>query len=212
MIKCIFFDVGGTLCESSYKKGKKPSFKEILALYTNKPMKTFAVEKQPYLWTESGPKKELIIRLCKDLKIEDYQILWKKLNSFSYKVKLYNDVKLNLKKLSPKFIFGILSNTSIWTALNGAQLGLKNYIKYNILSCKVGSSKPDVKIYKHAEKLTGFKPSELLYVGDTIKFDISPSLKAGWKAILICRDKTIKKASVPIISNLYKLNDAISLI
>lgn len=212
MIKCIFFDVGGTLCKSSYKKGKKPSFKEMLASYTNKPMKTFAVEKQPYLWTTSGPKKELITRLCKDLKIKDCQTLWKKLNNFSYKVKLYNDVRPNLKKLSLKYKIGILSNTSIWTALDGAQLGLKDYIKYNILSCKVGSSKPDIKIYKHAEKLTGFKPSELLYVGDTIKFDVNPSLKAGWKAILISRDKAIKKASVLIISNLYELNDAISLI
>lgn len=212
MIKCIFFDVGGTLCKSYYEKKKKPSFKEMLARYTNKPMKTFAVEKQPYLWTTSGPKKELITRLCNDLKINDCQNLWKKLNNFSYKVKLYNDVKPNLKKLSPNFTLGILSNTSIWTALDGAQLGLKGYIKYNILSCKFGSSKPDIKIYKHAEKLSGYKPSELLYVGDTIKFDVNPSLKAGWKAILISRDKAIKKATVPIISNLYELNDAISLI
>lgn len=212
MIKCIFFDVGGTLCKSSYKKGKKPSFKEILSHYTKKPMEAFAVEKQPYLWTKSGPKKELITRLCNDLKIDDCQTLWKKLKNFSYKVKLYNDVKPNLKKISPKYEIGILSNTSIWTAMDGAQLGLKEYIKYNILSCNVGSSKPDTKIYKYAEKLTGLKPSELLYVGDTIKFDVDPSLKAGWKAILISRDKTIKKSSVPIISNLYELDDAISLI
>lgn len=212
MIKCIFFDVGGTLCKSFYENGKKPSFKEMLARYTNKPMETFSVTKQPYLWTESRPKKELITRLCNDLKIDDCQALWKKLNNFSYKVKLYNDVKPNLKKLSSNFTIGILSNTSIWTAMDGTQLGLKEYIKYNILSCKVGSSKPDIKIYKYAEKLSGYKPSELLYVGDTIKFDVSPSLKAGWKAILICRDQTIKKAPVPIISNLDELHNAISLI
>ncbi len=212
MIKCIFFDVGGTLCKSSYEKGKKPSFKEMLSLYTNKPMEAFAVEKQPYLWTESGPKKELITRLCNDLEIDDCQTLCKKLNDFSYKVKLYNDVKTNLKKVSSKYELGILSNTSIWTAMDGAQLGLKDYIKYNILSCNVGSSKPDIKIYKYAEELTGYKPNELLYVGDTIKFDVNPSLEAGWKAILLCRDKKIKKASVPIISNLYELDDVISLI
>ncbi len=212
MIKCIFFDVGGTLCKSSYKKGKKPSFKEMLSRYTNKPMETFSVAKQPYLWTTSGPRKELITRLCNDLKIDDCQTLQKKLNNFSYKVKLYNDVKPILKKLSSNFTMGILSNTSIWTAMDGAQLGLKGYIKYNILSCEVGSSKPDIKIYKYAEKLSGYKPNELLYVGDTIKFDVNPSLRAGWKAILISRDKEIKKASVPIISNLYELDDAISLI
>lgn len=210
MIKCIFFDVGGTLCKSSYKKNKKPSFKEMLSLYTDKPMETFDVKKQPYLWTTSGPKKDLVIRLCHDLNIGDYTTLYQKLNAFSYKVKLYSDVKPTLAKLKDKYKLGILSNTSIWTALDGSQLGLKNFIRYNILSCDVGTAKPDIKIYKHAEKKTGFKPGEHLYVGDTIKFDVEPSLKAGWKTILLCRDNETKKAPVPIISNLYELEEILT--
>ncbi len=212
MIKCIFFDIGGTLCKSPDREDGKLSFKKTLAHYTNKPTKHFSIEKQPYLWTKPGPKKELIIQLCKDLGIKDHQRLQDKLSGFSYKVKLYDDVRPGLKKLCSKFELGILSNTTIWTAKDATELGLKGYIKYNVLSCKVGAAKPDTQIYQYAEKITGFKPSELLYIGDTIEFDINPALEAGWKSILMCRKRRRRGVPVPTISKLDELEKAMLLI
>lgn len=205
MIKGIFFDVGGTLCKSP--DNKKPSFKKALASFTNRPATDFNVNKQNYLWTSSAPKKKLIIQLCQDLKIDDRENLYKKLAAYSYKICLYKDVESCLKKLSTKYKLGLLSNTTVWTAFDHHKLGLDRYIKLSILSCRVGVAKPDEKIFGYAQKAIGLNAEELLYVGDSFEHDIRPALMAGWKSVLLCRDKNIKNSQVPTISNLFELEN-----
>ena len=207
MIKGIYFDVGGTLCGSLDDINKKPSFKKILASFTRKSVADFNVKKQGYLWTSSASKEELIIRLCRDLKIDDWKILYERLSTYSYKVCLYKDVKLCLKKLSAKHKLGLLSNTTMWTAFNHNQLGIGNYVKISILSCEIGMVKPDVRIFDHAREVMGLNAKELLYIGDNIEYDIIPALRAKWKAVLLCRDKNIKDSPVPIISDLSELEN-----
>jgi HAD superfamily hydrolase (TIGR01549 family) len=208
MIKGIFFDVGGTLCKSL--DNKKPSFKRILASLTNRPVTDFNVNKQSYLWTSPLSKKELILRLCRDLKIDDWETLYKRLSTHSYEVSLYKDVKPCLKKLSAKYKLGILSNTTPWTALDHHKLRIGRYVKMSVFSCRVRVAKPDIKIFTHAQEITGLDAQELLYVGDSFEYDIKPALKAGWKAVLLCRDKSIQNSPVPIISNLFELENILS--
>jgi len=207
MIKGIFFDVGGTLCSFSKNINKKPSFKKILASFTNKSVSDFGVKKQSYLWKSDASKKKLINRLCLDLKIDNCNVLYKKLSKYPYKLYLYKDVKPCLKKLSTKYQLGLLSNATPWTAFNHNKLGIGNYVKISVLSCEVGLVKPDIKIFNYASKLVGLSPRELLYIGDNIEYDIKPALLANWNAILLCREKNIKNAPVPIISDLFKLDD-----
>ena len=207
MIKGIFFDVGGTLCKSP--DNRKPSFKKILADLTNRPVTDFNVNKQSYLWTSSASKKELIMQLCHDLKIDDWETLYQKLSTRSYEVSLYKDAKPCLKKLSTKYKLGILCNTTPWTARDHHQLQIDKYVKASVLSCRVGAAKPDIKIFTHAQKIMGFDAQKLLYVGDSFEYDVKPALKAGWKAILLCRNKNNKKSLAPIISDLFKLENII---
>lgn len=204
MIKGIFFDVGGTLCKSS--DNKKPSFKKILAGFTNRPITDFNVNKQSYLWTSFASKKELIMRLCDDLKIDDWKTLYKKISTHSYGVSLYKDVKPCFKKLSAKYKLGILSNTTPWTALDHHKLQIGKYVRMSILSCKVGLAKPDTKIFTHAQEEIKLDAQELLYVGDSFEYDIKPALKAGWKAVLLCRDGK-NQDPVPTISSLFGLEE-----
>lgn len=208
MIKGIFFDVGGTLCKSL--DNKKPSFKKVLAGFTNRPVTDFNINKQNYLWTSSASKKKLIIQLCSDLKIDDWESLYKKLATYSYEVCLYKDVKPCLKRLSTKYKLGILSNTTLWTALDHNKLQIGRYVKMSVLSCRIGTTKPDIKIFAYAQKIMGLGAQELLYVGDSFEYDIKPALKANWKAVLLCRDKNIKNSQVPIISNLFELENTLS--
>ncbi len=209
MIKGIFFDVGGTICRSSNSIEEKPSFKKVLANLTHRSATDFNVKKQDYLWTSSLSKKELILRLCRDLKIDDWETLYKRLSTHSYKVSLYKDVKPCLKKLSAKYKLGILSNTTPWTALDHHKLRIGRYVKMSIFSCKVGVAKPDIKIFIYAQEKMGLDAQELLYVGDSFEHDVEPALKAGWKAVLLCRDKNIKNSSVPIISDLSELESTL---
>jgi len=169
MIKGIFFDVGGTLCKSS--DNKKPSFKKILAGFTNRSVTDFNVARQSYLWTSSASKKELIMQLCHDLKIDDWKTLFKKLSTLSYEVSLYKDVKPCLKKLSAKYKLGILCNTTPWTARNHHELQIGRYVKTSVLSCRVGVAKPDIKIFTYTQEITGLGAQELLYVGDSFEYE-----------------------------------------
>lgn len=210
MIKGIFFDVGGTICGSRDNINKKPSFKETLASFTCKSVADFSVKKQGYLWTYPVSKKKLIIQLCQDLKIDDWENLYKKLATYSYEVCLYKDVKPCFRKLSIKYKLGLLSNATVWTALDHNKLGLDNYVKLSVLSCRIGVAKPDIKIFYYAQKAIGLKSQELLYVGDSVEYDIKPALAANWKAVLLCRDKNIKNSQVPIISNLFELENTLS--
>lgn len=209
MIKGIFFDVGGTICGSFNNIEEKPSFKKVLANLTHRSAADFNVKKQNYLWTSSLSKKELILRLCRDLKIDDWEALYKRLSTYSYEVSLYKDVKPCLKKLSTKYKLGILCNTTPWTARDHHKLQIGRYVKTSILSCRVGVAKPDIKIFSHAQEIMGLDAQELLYVGDSFEYDVKPALKAGWKAVLLCRDKNIKDSPAPIISNLLKLENII---
>jgi len=207
MIKGIFFDVGGVLCGSSDNIDKKPSFKKALSAFTHKPTTAFNVKKQDYLWKLSDSKKKLVIRLCEDLKIDDWETLYKRLSAYSYEVRLYKDVKPSLKRLSVNYRLGLLSNTTMWTDFDHDKLGIGNYVEISILSCRVGMAKPDVEIFNYAQKAVGLDVQELLYVGDNVKYDIKPALKANWKAVLLCRDKRIKNSQVPTISNLFELEN-----
>jgi len=207
MIKAIFFDVGGTLCWSSDNINKKPSFKKTLSGFTHKSLADFDIKKQDYLWKLSDSKKKLVVRLCKDLKIDDCETLYKKLSAYSYKVYLYKDVKPSLKRLSINYRLGLLSNTTMWTDFDHNKLGIDNYVEISILSCRIGMVKPDVKIFNYAKKAVKLDAQELLYVGDNIEHDIKPALRASWKAVLLCRDKSIRNSPVPIISNLFELEN-----
>jgi len=60
--------------------------------------------------------------------------------------------------------------------------------KHIFISENYGIGKPDVKFYEIAIKEIGFAPNEILYVGDSIKLDMQPALKAGLNPILIDRD------------------------
>jgi len=209
MIKGIFFDVGGVLCKSSENSNRKLSFKKVLSDFTNRPLGNFNIRKQGYLWKSSNSKKNLVIQLCKDLKIDDWQTLYQKLSSYSYKISLYEDVEPCLKKLSCKYKLGILSNTTPWTDFDHRELGIGSYINLSILSCRVGMVKPNLEIFAYAQKEIGIKKQELLYVGDNIEYDIKPALKSNWKAILLSRDKNIQKSPAPVISSLSELENTI---
>jgi len=51
-----------------------------------------------------------------------------------------------------------------------------------------GVAKPDPRFYELALSKTGFKAEEILYVGDSVKLDMEPAQKLGFRAILIDRD------------------------
>ena len=50
-----------------------------------------------------------------------------------------------------------------------------------IVSEEVGHLKPDVRLFRHAEKTIGVDPEHILYVGDSRHSDVLGGLNAGWQ-------------------------------
>jgi putative hydrolase of the HAD superfamily len=48
--------------------------------------------------------------------------------------------------------------------------------------------KPDVQFFSNAIKKSGVEPSEIIYIGDSIKLDLEPALEVGMNAWLIDRN------------------------
>ncbi|MCC5788449.1 MAG: HAD-IA family hydrolase [Opitutales bacterium] len=48
--------------------------------------------------------------------------------------------------------------------------------------------KPEGRFFQRAMEILSFEPSEVIYVGDSLKLDIAPALKAGFNAWLVDRD------------------------
>ena len=65
----------------------------------------------------------------------------------------------------------------------GAQRWFDN--KDIIISGECGVSKPEVGIFRAAEKQMGLRPEEIIFVGDNYQNDIVGAKRAGWRAIWI---------------------------
>ncbi len=57
-----------------------------------------------------------------------------------------------------------------------------------LVSEELGVAKPNIEFYKRALEKIPYQANEVLYVGDSIKLDLEPALKLGFKTLIIDRD------------------------
>lgn len=89
-----------------------------------------------------------------------------------------------LEELSKKCLIGVLTNG--FTEVQYRKLrstGLDRYIQRMVISDEIGIQKPDVRIFRYAERATGASPTSTIMIGDNPDNDIQGALHAGWKAI-----------------------------
>lgn len=79
-------------------------------------------------------------------------------------------------------------------------LGLERYMKeeHVIVSGDVGFVKPDVRIFRLAERRMGLNPADTWYVGDSFGNDMAGAAGAGWHTVWMNRrHKTAPDADAP---------------
>lgn len=94
-----------------------------------------------------------------------------------------------LKLLHGKFTIGIVSNGSGPVQRKRLQKsGMMEYLDLIVLSCEVGSAKPDPEILRFAMKLARSKTFDTLFVGDSAGSDMGAANAAGIDFVFVQPD------------------------
>jgi putative hydrolase of the HAD superfamily len=81
---------------------------------------------------------------------------------------------------------GMVSNGQrVFSELELRKLGLYDYFRFVLFSSDFGYKKPDSRIFLAGAGQLGFRPEEVLYIGDSYENDINPSRGLGMKAMHI---------------------------
>lgn len=208
MVKAIFFDVANTLLhkpsvfgmikqvleENGYQVDLKTLEvrHKLLSEVINFPDKTngefYNVFNKELLYTLGIPPSENLIReiynRCSYLPWEAFP-----------DSKMINDLT---------FPLGIISN---WD--NTLKQKLKGFfsVEFNWVlgSQSMEMRKPSIDFYSKIIEITSLPPQDILYIGDSIKLDIEPTLSLGMNAVLIDRIGIYTSQATPVIRDMNEI-------
>lgn len=102
---------------------------------------------------------------------------------FSEIFRVNQDVADLLPKLKNNYTLILLSNTnSIHKKYGWEKYDFLKHFNHLILSHEVGSVKPEEKIYRAVEKISGFTPAQHLFIDDVKEYS-NAAISFGWDAI-----------------------------
>ena len=144
-----------------------------------------------------SPSRVTEITLCEELAWRDA-------------VFLFDDVVQCLTELRGRGIrLALVSNCSYQTraVVDGWRLG--SYLDLIVLSCELGSTKPDPEIYLYALKRLGGRPEETVLVDDNVEF-LDAAARLGVQTRLMCRASPPPTEAHPGIVQLLELLDSLN--
>lgn len=80
------------------------------------------------------------------------------------------------------------------------------FFKDVFVSEELGVAKPNIAFYQEALNKIQLKPSEVLYIGDSVRLDYEPAYKIGFNVLIIDRDNFYPNLKYKI-SNLAEITD-----
>lgn len=84
--------------------------------------------------------------------------------------------------------------------------GIRHYFRHILISEEHGLYKPDMRIFRLAEKISGGNPKECVMIGDNLENDIYGAVNAGWEAIHLDNDNSSEFEGHKI-AQLYELKE-----
>ncbi len=229
MIKAVFFDLDGTLCDSdtAWSIAQREMFQLLRQQY---PAISEEVLTEAWKTVHQELFKQLDAGKCAMADVRDsrFECLFKELDlpidrvmeelsdffcsRYLTSLRLYDDVTV-LEKLHTYHV-GIITNGAHDEHTDSQlskvrHLGLSERIQSLTISGEIGVRKPKVEIFKVACERAGVSPKAALFVGDTVENDIVGANRAGMTSILIDRKsdvlgaKTVDEQPDYSISNLH---------
>lgn len=92
-----------------------------------------------------------------------------------------------LKRLSERCPLVLVSNTEPPARRWLEQHGLHPYFRAILLSCEIGLSKPDERIFRKALDVLDCRPADAVMIGDRLDLDIAPARRLGLWTIRVRR-------------------------
>lgn len=146
---------------------------------------------------EANPSRVTQISLCEEQ-------VWRDA------VSLFDDVVQCLTELRGRGMrLALVSNCSYQTRAVVDGWRLRSYLDVIVLSCELGSTKPDPAIYLYALKRLGSRPEEALLVDDNVEF-LDAAARLGVQTRLMCRASPPATESHPGITQLSELLDSLN--
>lgn len=129
---------------------------------------------------------------------------------FTFNIERYGffeDVRPWLSKWHGKYSLAILSDALPSILLFIDQYGISNYFDSKVISCHVGATKPDSKIYEAVLKSLNALPEECVFVDDRL-CNIEGARQMGINAVQMARSEFMpdKIWSGPVVHNFEELN------
>ena len=208
MIKAVFFDLDGTLCDSdtAWSLAQSEMFQLLREQYPD-------VSEVALTAAWEAVHQELFKRLdagkcaMADVRDSRFQCLFKELDlpidkfmeelsdffcsRYLTSLRLYDDVTV-LAELGAYHV-GIITNGAHDNHTDSQlskvrHLGLSERIQSLTISGEIGVRKPGIEIFQVACERAGVSPKEALFVGDTLKNDILGANRAGMISVFIDRE------------------------
>ena len=229
MIKAVFFDLDGTLCDSdtAWSVAQRETFQLLREQYPNVSEETLT---EAWETVHQRLFQQLDAGRCSMADVRDarFQCLFQELglpidkvmeglsgffcSRYLTSLRLYDDVTV-LEELHAYHV-GIITNGAHDEHTDSQlskvrHLGLSERIQSLTISGEIGVRKPKVEIFQVACERAGVSPKETLFVGDTIENDIVGANRAGMTSVFINREsdlltpKTADEQPDYSISNLH---------
>ena len=121
---------------------------------------------------------------------------------------LFDDVKPFFEKC-PKPVYVLSNDDLFYLEESMKEKGLN---PAGIISAEMARAcKPDRAIFEKAFEISGVKPEEALFIGDSVTSDVRPALELGITPVLIVRNGGADRSAVPenirVIASLNELDD-----
>jgi N-acylneuraminate-9-phosphatase len=99
-------------------------------------------------------------------------------------LKAFPEAKETLAQLRPHFQLGVITNgPSTLQRSKIAALALEGFFDVIIVDTEFGHPKPDPRIFAHAAHRFALTPDSLLFVGNSLAYDITGARCAGWTSV-----------------------------
>ena len=224
MIKAVFFDLDGTLCDSdtAWDIAERETFQLLREHYSEVSEETLTkawatVHQQLFQQLNAGKRSMAEVRdsrfrcLFKELDLPIDSVMEELSDFFCSRyltsLRLYDDVTV-LEELHAYHV-GIITNGAHDEHTDSQlskvrHLGLSERIQSLTISGEIGIRKPRVKIFNVACERAGVSPKAAMFIGDTIQNDIVGANRAGMTSVFINRNADVLIAKRKETENLPK--------